>query len=68
MGLYLSWRKNELMGQWVLDNPDSPFAKGYKPGAGTIGLAIGAIIGGAWPLFVAVWFGLVKRSPASMNQ
>ena len=66
-GLYVTWRKNQLMGQWVQDNPSSPFVRGYKPGAGTFGLIVQGVLGMAWPLFTLIWFGMVKRTVGSMH-
>jgi amino acid transporter len=51
---------------WVKDNPDSPWAKQYSPFATYIGIAFTVVLGGAWPVFCLIWFGLVKKTQESM--
>src|SRR5262245_16891769 len=67
LGLYITWRNQQLMGPWVIDHPESPFSKQYKPGAAPIGMAVQGVFAFAWPIFTLIWFGLVKRSGATMQ-
>ncbi|MBX3381298.1 MAG: hypothetical protein KF805_14480 [Phycisphaeraceae bacterium] len=69
IGLYISWRQQIEAEQWFSDNPDSEFAKGYRPGKGgqMVGLLIGAFMQYAWPTFCLIWFGLVKRTKESFG-
>lgn len=69
VGLYLSWRQQIEVERWFQDNPDSQFAKGYRPGKGgqAFGLAFGACMQYAWPIFCLIWFGLVKRTKESFG-
>jgi len=69
VGLYLTWRQQIDAERWFQENPDSVFAKGYRPGKGgqMAGLAFGAFIQYAWPLFILFWFGAVKRTKESFG-
>lgn len=61
--------KQAAMAQWAADYPDNPMAKAINSGAsgqelGTmIGLCVGGVFGIAFPLFLFVWFMLVKTKP-----
>ena len=65
---YMQWKQMALMEQWLRENPNSPFAAGQSSTGNMIGLVFGIFFGLAYPLFLLVWFGLVKRSAASMGQ
>lgn len=56
------------MGQWVKDNPDSPFAQNYNATATLLlGVGLAVVLGLPWPLFCLIWFGFVKRTPEDMT-
>lgn len=63
-GMYRQYELQAQMKQWVIDNPNSPFAKGMNgPGAAagaTLGLVMGFIMTYIYPLFCFIWFGVVK--------
>ncbi len=68
LGMYSMYYQVQMQAglhQWALDHPDSPIAQGINgPGqkAGQLfGMLFGAIIGFGYPLFLIIWFGLVKR-------
>jgi len=68
--LWSTWntlQKMAAMGQYVRDNPDSPFAQGYSPIGSMIGIAFGLAIGLAYPVFCLVWFGAVKTRHEQMT-
>lgn len=63
--LYIQFQQAESMARWAAENPDSPFAAGYKNPAQVRasqigGMIFGVVLGGAWPVFLLVWFGLIK--------
>ncbi len=71
-GLYLQWRLQQETAIWAQQaDPANPFAQQFNsPGASmgnTIGLIFGAVIGLSYPLFLLVWFGLVKRKATDMG-
>lgn len=49
--------------EWVRNNGDSPWAKQMNPAFGIGGLAMGLVLGAAWPAFCLVWFGAMKKRP-----
>ena len=54
--------------EWINANPDADFSK--QPGglAGMyVGLFFGVVLGVGWPMFLLVWFGLVKRKPTDIT-
>lgn len=59
------------MAQWAANNPDSVWAKQQStPGAGAMqwaGLLIGTALGLGYPVFLLIWFGLVKRRAADIT-
>lgn len=67
--LFIQWRVLEQNKVWIQQNPDSFWAKqgGQNRVGELIGLAVGAVMGFAWPLFCLFWFGLVKRDPAEID-
>lgn len=55
--------------QWVSDNPNADFSQQAGSGglSNVLGLAIGVVMGLAWPAFCLIWFGLVKTKPEDMT-
>ncbi len=73
IGLYLQWRLQQENVAWAQQaDPANPFAKQFQsPGASignTIGLIFGGVIGLSYPLFLLIWFGLVKRKATDMGK
>ncbi|MBL9000226.1 MAG: hypothetical protein JNK25_03720 [Phycisphaerae bacterium] len=55
---------------WVANNPDHPLAKGQSASGPDMNLIIGVVMtvifGVIYPLFLLIWFQMVKRTPQSM--
>ncbi len=71
IGIYFQIQQQASIAEWVRQNPDAQFSKGGGGGGGigaSIGLACGVIFGFGYPIFIAVWFGLVKRKPSDITQ
>ncbi len=62
-GLYSGWQMQSEINAWCQQHPDTAWAKqsGASGAFQWIGLAIGIVLGLGWPIFLLVWFGLVKR-------
>jgi len=63
LSVYNQVQTNAVMEQWVRENPSSPFAKGFSPTGAMFGMIVTVVLGLAYPLFLLVWFGLIKRKP-----
>jgi len=67
--MYLQVGQQAELAQWARENPDTMFGKqAQNPGqqiGQTVGLAVGAIMGFGYPIFLLIWFAGVKRTPAS---
>jgi hypothetical protein len=63
-GMYRQFELQDQIKQWVIDNPNSLFAKGMSgPGAAagaTVGLVVGLLITYIYPVTCFIWFGVVK--------
>lgn len=60
---------SRIMKDWIAQNPSHEFAKAGDM-VGTVMavmLVVMVVIQGAYPLFTLIWFGLVKRTHASMT-
>jgi len=66
-GLAMQLMQRQELIEWAKAHPDNPMAKGQDGPGGYIGMAVGLVIGLAWPTFCLIWFGLVKRDPKSMG-
>lgn len=70
LGLYVTMEQQEAMKQWAAQNPGNEIAKAMTQGSGRggqlFGYAIHALLGLVYPLFLLVWFGLVKRRASDM--
>lgn len=64
-------RQINEMAQWAANNPDSMWAKQQNmPGGGVgqwAGLVFGVVLGLSYPVFLLIWFGLVKRRKEDMT-
>ncbi|MBL8762272.1 MAG: hypothetical protein JNL50_13320 [Phycisphaerae bacterium] len=71
IGVWLQFQQQAIMQQWAAQNPDNPQAKAMSGPMGNIGLifgiAIGALFGVVYPVFLIIWFGMVKRTQESMT-
>jgi hypothetical protein len=73
VSIYIQLQQGATMAKWVAENPDSPFAAGYKnPGAvqaqQIVGIVVGVLLGSAFPVFLLIWFGLVKTKPEQFGR
>lgn len=66
-GTWVQFQQMAAMDQWVAENAGSPFARGHSSAGGMIGVVVGLVLGLAWPIFVLIWFGVVKRGAGSMG-
>ncbi|MCG3125113.1 MAG: hypothetical protein GIKADHBN_03641 [Phycisphaerales bacterium] len=67
---FAGFQQQAVIDQWVRENPSSQFAQQQKMAGGMgqwFGLGIGLVLGLAYPIFLFIWFGLVKRTAASMG-
>lgn len=67
ISMVLQFQHQDMLAQWAAQNPGTAFAKqmsnpGQKVGT-VIGMVFGGILGLAYPIFVVVWFGVIKRRP-----
>lgn len=59
--------------QWAQDFPNSPMAQQINAGGPgqmigpAIGLCLGVVLGIGFPLFVIIWFGLIKTRPEQIT-
>jgi hypothetical protein len=71
--VYFQLQQGASMAKWAAENPDSPFAAGYKNPAQIQaqqigGIIVGVVLGGAFPTFLLIWFGLVKTKPEQFGK
>jgi hypothetical protein len=61
----------KLMGikSWAAKNPDNPAAKmaDMITGFGMLGIAVGLLFGLAYPVFILIWFGAMKRDAREIS-
>jgi hypothetical protein len=65
MGLiaaFVGIRQNLAIAQWVQSNPTDKWAQNANPVLGWVFLAIGLVLGLAWPIFCAAWFGAKRKA------
>lgn len=70
LGVYLQLDAQVAVRQWVIDHPDTEYAKLVGQGGSLgemLGIAIGVLIGVAYPLWCLIWFGAVKRTAEAMT-
>jgi hypothetical protein len=60
-------QKQAAIAQYFKDNPNDPMAQYNSPMGAMIGMGLGLVIGGAWPVFTLIWFGFVKTKPEQMH-
>lgn len=66
-GIWIQFQQLAAMEQWVAENPSSPFAQGHSSAGNMIGMGFGVVLGGGWPIFLLIWFGVVKNKAGSMG-
>lgn len=63
-GIWVQVEQQAVIAQWVRENPDTVYAKQMQmPGAAMgqyIGMIFGIFFGLAYPVFLLIWFGIVK--------
>lgn len=63
-GIWVQFEQQANVAQWVRENPDTTYAKQMQmPGAAMgqqFGLIFGVCFGLAYPIFLLIWFGIVK--------
>ncbi|MGP1309559.1 MAG: hypothetical protein ACTS27_05100 [Phycisphaerales bacterium] len=57
------WSNMTAIGEWVQNNPDAAFSQNYSPTSNMIGMAVGIVLGSAWPVFLLIWFGALGKRP-----
>ncbi len=73
IGLFIQWKLQQETAAWAAQaDPANPFAQQFlSPQArmgNMIGLIFGGVLGLAYPIFVLIWFGLVKRKGTDMGK
>ncbi len=67
--IYFQLQQQTDLAKWASENPASQFAQQMNSPAQkmmqTGGLLFGVVIGAAYPVFLLIWFGLVKRGAAA---
>jgi hypothetical protein len=63
LGIGYQWHNMTQIGEWVQANPDATFSQNYSPMGSLIGMVVGVVLGGAWPTFLLIWFGALKKRP-----
>lgn len=67
VGLIIQVRLNQGFKDWVAANPSSPLARGGGGGPMVfVGYACSAVLGIGYPIFILVWFGVIKTTHAQM--
>ncbi|MBX3359941.1 MAG: hypothetical protein KF705_00670 [Phycisphaeraceae bacterium] len=72
-GLFIQWKLQQENIAWAAQaDPNNPFAQQFNSPqsrmGNMLGMAFGAAMGLGYPLFLLVWFGLVKRKGSDMGQ
>lgn len=67
-GLWLSLEQHKAMAEWASQNAGNPYAANANMGGmNTMIAVVFTAIAVAYPLFILIWFGLIKRAQASMT-
>lgn len=66
-GTYFGYKQITRLVEWKSANPSNGWASQVDPNVQLTFLVVGVFIGLAWPLFVLVWFGLIKRNASDMG-
>ena len=70
-GISLQIQNQNELAEWVRQHPDAQFSQTQKSGFAAIGrlvgILFGVIVSFAWPVFLLVWFGMVKKKPEQMT-
>lgn len=68
VGVFVALSLIAAQAAWKKANPDSPWAQQMNPFFGYIAVAFSVILGGAWPVFCLVWFGMIKKTAESFRR
>lgn len=68
IGMALTVQQQAAVAEWLRQNPDSQWGKHQSSLGNAIGLAVAAVLSFAYPLFVLIYFGVVKRSSAAIAE
>jgi hypothetical protein len=68
--IYPGLMKQQRIAEWAAQNSDNFWAASQKQGAPVAMIAIvaGVLIGMAYPVFLAIWFGAVKKNAGEIAQ
>ncbi|MEK6703735.1 MAG: hypothetical protein AABZ53_15855 [Planctomycetota bacterium] len=70
VGMWYTLQQQDEQKQWYLEHPESPGAKMMSGSGGSLQLlllVLQIVLSLGYPVFLLIWFGLVKRSTASMT-
>lgn len=63
----VNWQYQSGVSAWAAANPTDKWAQQHNSTGSFVGMAIGVIIGLGWPIFLLIWFGVVKTRPEQMG-
>jgi hypothetical protein len=63
ISIAFQWNNLNGISEWVRNNPDAAYSQTYSPMGNMIGMAVGIVLGAAWPVFCLIWFGALKKRP-----
>ena len=65
---YFSFEQQAQINEWVAQNPNAQFSQSQSSLGQYISLFFGIALGIAWPVFVLIWFGAIKRDASEINR
>lgn len=70
VSIWIHVQTQQAITDWVNQNPQSKFAEQQKAGGtfNTVLIVVFTLIGFAWPVFCAIWFGVIKRDAAEIER
>ncbi|CAG0973768.1 hypothetical protein PHYC_01392 [Phycisphaerales bacterium] len=71
VNVYFTMEQQAIIAQWARENSETQYAKQLNSGSQQIGQivgwAFGALLGLGYPIFLLIWFGVVKRGAAAFG-